>query len=66
MVGNAGKILCFIWRQTNNILIMLLETLPEGGTLVPVIYVNRYLARRERIINKVSCFVDVEASCIDR
>ena len=28
-------------------------------------FVNRYMAGRERIVDKVSCFVDIEESCID-
>ena len=27
--------------------------------------VSRYMAGRERIVDEVSCFVDVEESCID-
>ena len=30
-----------------------------------VMVVNRYMAGRERIVDKVSCLVDVEESCID-
>ena len=30
-----------------------------------VLSVSRYMARRERIVDEISCFMDIEESCID-
>ena len=37
----------------------------RGWEIGGVLNVNRYMAGRERIVDKISCFVDVEESCID-